>query len=52
MLFLLFSNLISNHLVLFLVRKKVLDHLKLSGCELRNGTEELDQAVQFLHDYG
>ncbi|XP_066912686.1 leucine-rich repeat serine/threonine-protein kinase 1-like isoform X2 [Clytia hemisphaerica] len=33
-------------------RKKVLEHLTLTGCDLRNGTEELDQAVQFLHDYG
>ena len=33
-------------------RKRVFEHLKLCGCELRNGTEELDQAVQFLHDYG
>ena len=28
------------------------EHLTLCGCELRNGNEELDQAVQFLHDYG
>ena len=33
-------------------RKRVFDHLAAQGAELRNGNEELDQAVQFLHDYG
>ena len=33
-------------------RKQVFELLKIDGTELRNGDEELDQAVQFLHDYG
>lgn len=28
------------------------NQLKAQGAKLRNGDEELDQAVQFLHDFG
>lgn len=33
-------------------RLQVFKHLKTQGVDLRNGNEELDQAVEFLHDYG
>lgn len=33
-------------------RKQVFNQLKAQGAKLRNGDEELDQAVQFLHDFG
>ena len=33
-------------------RALVFEQLKKQGAVLRNGNEELDQAVQFLHDYG
>nr|XP_047128450.1 leucine-rich repeat serine/threonine-protein kinase 1 [Hydra vulgaris] len=33
-------------------RSKVFDQLRIQKAELKNGVEELNQAVQFLHDYG
>ena len=34
------------------LRCLVNDQLTAQGVELRNGNQELDEAVQFLHDYG